>query len=500
MADRSATREIHKFPEMNREENLKALGTSQVWDVVVIGGGATGLGTALDAAARGYRTALLEQGDFAQGTSSRSTKLIHGGVRYLKQGNLAMVRSGLRERGYLLKNAPNLVHALSFVIPTYTWWERPYYAIGLKVYDALAGQLGIGHSVSLPLADTLAKMPGLATDGLRGGVQFPDAQFDDTRLAIGLAQTSAKLGATLLNYARVTRFLKKDGQITGLCASELESGSEFELQARVIINATGVFADDIRRLDDPHAPTTLTPSQGAHIVLPRSFFPGQSALMVPRTDDGRVLFAIPWLGHVLVGTTDTSGVATSLEPRPLAEEIEFLLAHAGRYLARKPQPEDILSSFAGLRPLASKGNSQSTASISRDHTVTVSQDGLVTVSGGKWTTFRQMAEDTVDAAVAVSNLPPVPCRTKTIALEQPAPIGLNPSQPEVVHSTRHEMARTIEDMLARRSRALFLDAKSSVQSAPAVAHWMAAELGYRPAWEAAQVEAFSKLAKSYLPS
>ncbi len=484
---------------MNRDASLRALGTSEVWDVVVIGGGATGLGTALDAAARGFRTVLVEQGDFAQATSSRSTKLIHGGVRYLQRGNLALVRSALRERGLLLQNAPQLVRPLTFVIPNYEWWEAPWYTAGLKLYDALAGSLSLGPSRHLSRVETLAQIPGVAPGGLRGGVQYYDAQFDDARLAIALAQTFSGLGGIALNYARVTGLLKWNDRVSGVRICESEGGAEIEIRARSVINATGVFADEVRALDEPEAAPMLAPSQGAHVVLDRAFLPGASAIMIPRTDDGRVLFAIPWHGRVLVGTTDTPVARASCEPRPLASEIDFLLAHAARYLARAPSRADVLSAFAGLRPLVRRG-SGSGAALSRDHVTNVSRSGLVTITGGKWTTYRLMAEDAVNAAIKAGGPPPGECATKNLRLLEIGPLAEIPTAADVARAVREEMARTIEDVLARRSRSLYLDARASIAAAPLVARIMAAELGRDERWQSAQVAAFRELADGYLVS
>ena len=504
---------------MNRAVALRRLrDTRETWDVLVIGGGATGLGTALDAAARGHRTALLEQSDFAQATSSRSTKLIHGGVRYLRQGHLPLVRESLRERGRLLANAPHLVHKLPFIVPAYQWSDRAFYGIGLKLYDALAGRLGLGATQVLTRAETLAHAPTLATAGLRGGVLYWDAQFDDARLAIALAQTLAARGGVAANYVRVESLLKEHGRIAGVRARDVESGDEFELRARVVVNATGVFTDAIRRLDDTAAPRMIAASQGAHIVLPRAFLPGDTAVMVPKTADGRVLFAIPWHDRVLVGTTDTPVTETPLEPRPLAAELEFLLAHAGEYLSARPQASDILSTWAGLRPLVSSGAGGATSKLSRDHALVVSPSGLVTITGGKWTTYRRMAEDAVDRAVQVGGLALRPSVTHELALDDftaahraaleqenaalRAP--LHPRLPyhlsDVVCAARHEMARTVEDVLSRRTRALLLDARGSMEAAPTVAALLTKELGRDASWEAQQVAAFTALARGYMPS
>ncbi|HSY16683.1 MAG TPA: glycerol-3-phosphate dehydrogenase/oxidase [Candidatus Acidoferrales bacterium] len=514
---------------MNRAEILQRLQDETVtWDVLVIGGGASGLATAVEAAARGYRTALVEQGDFAQATSSRSTKLIHGGIRYLKQGQLALVRESLRERGHLLRNAPHLVHRLPFILPLYTWWERPFYGAGLKLYDHLAGNLAIGCSKHLSRQETIARMPGLARNGLRGGILYHDGQFDDARLAITLAQTAADLGGAIANYVKVVSLLKPDGRVCGAAVRELESGKEFEIRARAVVNATGVFSDGIRRLDDAAAPELLALSRGAHIVLDKSFWPGGSALIIPRTSDGRVFFAIPWHGRVLLGTTDMVVTEAVLEPRPLRLEIEFLLVHAARYLAEAPKARDILSAFAGLRPLVKSGTGK-TSKMSRSHEVVVAPSGLVSLIGGKWTTSRFMAEDTVNQAAAVGGLEARISPTKDLRLhgwreagdgnpelaeygleaEEVVALGENvgddllhprlPYRVNQVHwAAQQEMARTVEDVLSRRLRALVLDAQAAMEMAPHVARILAVELGRDEAWEDRQVSDFRKLALHYL--
>ena len=530
---------------MKRDEMLKALtGSSAPWDFIIIGGGATGLGTAVDAASRGYRTLLLEQGDFAQGTSSRSTKLIHGGVRYLQQGNLKLVRESLRERGLLTRNAAHLVNHLAFIVPNYTWWEGPFYGAGLKIYDTLAGKLGLGPSRHLSRKETLARLPTLEPKGLRGSTIYYDGQFDDARLAITLAQTATDLRGTVLNYMRVIGLVKKPSprpspvlrereklqrsrapdtlntptieQVCGVVARDLETGREYELSGMVVVNATGVFTDAVRRLDDPAASEIIAPSQGAHIVLARSFLPGDCAIMVPRTEDGRVLFAIPWHERVLIGTTETPVSEPQLEPRPLRQEIDFLLKHAARYLTKDPKPKDILSAFAGLRPLVKTGKTTNTALVPRDHVITVSASGLVTTSGGKWTTYRKMAEDTVDRAAEVGGLAERACATAKLRLHAPngpAMLALREENPawkerlhpelpncaaEVIWAVRHEMARTVGDVLSRRTRLLLLDARASIEIAPKVAKWMAKELGRDENWERAQVAAYRALAEGYL--
>src|SRR5579864_5893149 len=548
---------------MNRERSLARLAGERAarrpWDVLVIGGGATGLGAAVDAAARGYRTALLEGYDFAKGTSSRSTKLAHGGVRYLRQGDLSLVIEALHERGLLLRNAPHLVRHLRFVVPSYEWWEGPFYGVGLKVYDLLAGRLGLGPSRQLSRAETLALLPTVEPAGLRGGVVYHDAQFDDARLAVTLARTLDDLGGVPLNAVRVVGLLKApgphgpDGLIAGVTARDAESGETFEIPARVVINATGVFADAVRRLDEPGVEPLLAPSQGVHLVLDRRFLPGDSAILVPHTDDGRVLFAVPWLGRVVVGTTDTPVAAAALEPRPLPQEIEFLLGHAGRYLTGHPRASDVLSCFAGLRPLiapaggggtghgmsgaggaggaggASGAVGGGTAALRRDHLVQVAPSGLVTITGGKWTTYRRMGQDAVDAAAAVAGLPDRPSVTATLrlhgsgdgdggsgdgghVLDDPELAALVAERPEwgerlhprlpyraadVVRADRHEMARSVEDALARRTRALLLDARASVEAAPRTAALLAAELGRDEAWQRRQVAAYRELARGY---
>lgn len=518
---------------MNRANLLQHLEEVKLWDMLVIGGGATGLGVAVEGASRGHRTLLLERDDFGSGTSSRSTKLIHGGVRYLQQGNISLVLEALHERGILIRNAPHLVHNLSFVVPLYDWWEGPFYGIGLKLYDMLAGKLGLGPSQILSREETLRRIPTVEPAGLRGGVIYHDGQFDDARLAVALARTCADLGGVPLNRMEVVGLLKGSGLVRGVAARDRESGREYEIGARVVVNAAGPFCDAVRHLDDPGAPPVIAPSQGVHLVLPREFLPGDSAIMVPHTDDGRVLFAVPWHDRVIVGTTDTPVERVAAEPRPLAAEVSFLLEHASRYLARDPGASDVLSVFAGLRPLVKSGDAANTAALSRDHTLLVSAAGLVTITGGKWTTYRRMAEDTVTSAARLAGLGERPSRTvdlpihgwlarpafdgewsmygaEAAALEelcavQPDLRGkLHPRLPyrlaEVVWGVRYEWARSVEDLLSRRTRALILDARAAMEAAPTVARLMAAELGRDEAWQAAEVAAFRALAEGYLPA
>lgn len=517
-----------------RETLLQQLQAQPLWDVVVVGGGATGLGVALDAISRGFKTLLLEQVDFAKGTSSRSTKLVHGGVRYLAQGDVALVREALHERGLLLQNAPHLVRNLDFIIPNYTWWGGPFYTIGLKLYDLLAGKLSLGTSKPLSKAETLRRLPTIRPEGLRGGVLYHDGQFDDARLAVNLAQTVIEHGGTALNYVQVHGLLKdSSGKITGVAATDLETGATYQVQARAVVNATGVFVDDILQLDEPGVPRLVQPSQGVHLVLDASFLPGPNALLIPKTDDGRVLFAVPWLSRVVLGTTDTPLNTTSLEPQALNEEIEFILRTAAAYLTRAPKRTDVLSMFAGLRPLAApQGGSASTKEISRSHNILVSRAGLVTITGGKWTTYRRMGQDAVDKIIGLGLLPPAPSQTAHLAIHGAGPTpnfrghlaaygsdlpalqalmaqrpelgrpldeALEFLQAEVVWAARHEMARTVEDVLARRVRVLFLDARAAIRIAPQVADLLAQELGRNPQWQRQQVETFTALARRYLP-
>ena len=517
---------------MDRDTYIRQLKEeSEIWDFIIIGGGATGLGTAVEAASRGYKTLLLEQHDFAKGTSSRSTKLVHGGVRYLRQGNVALVLEALRERGLLRQNAPHLVRNQSFIVPNYDWWEGPFYGIGLKIYDKLAGDLGLGPSKNLSKEKTLEYIPTLEPEDLNGGVIYYDAQFDDSRLAVNLMQTVFDEGGVALNYMKVTDLLKANGLVAGVKVEDQEADNTLEIQGRVVINATGIFTDHIRRMDNPENRSMIQPSQGVHIVLDKSFQPGESAIMVPKTDDGRVLFAVPWHDRIIVGTTDTPLEAPSLEPRARDEEIDFLLTHAARYLTKDPNPDDVLSVFAGIRPLVSRGGSDDTSSISRDHTLLIDPSGLVTITGGKWTTYRKMAEDTVNEAAVVAGLDERDSVTENLRLhgwlknrEAAEPYELygsdalslksiaeenegwgepiHPNLPykpaEVVWGARNEMARTVEDILSRRTRALLLDARASMEMAEPVAKLLAAELGRDEEWIQRQIKEYRELARGYL--
>jgi len=518
---------------MNRDEALRAIdGRSEPWDVVIIGGGATGLGAGVDAVSRGYSTLVIEQHDFAKGTSSRSTKLIHGGVRYLAQGRIGLVRTALHERELLLRNAPHLVHDLTFIVPAYSWWELPFYFTGLKVYDLLAGRLGRGRSRLLSRGETLDQAPALVPHHLSGGISYHDCQFDDARLAITLAQSIFDRGGTAINYMPVTGLLKSAEKLCGIQAIDVETGRELEIRGKVVINATGAFVDQILRMDDAAVRPLITPSQGIHVVLERQALAGDCAIVVPHTDDRRILFAIPWHEKVLVGTTDTPVSETTLEPRPLADELDFLLENAARYLTTIPGTSDILSIFAGLRPLVGGTKSQKTAAVSRDHYLEVSDSGLVTMTGGKWTTYRHMGEKTIDTAARVAGLPERPSGTRELPLhgwcpdaggqcplavygaDRQAIRDIAASQPtlnqaihprlpclaaEVVWAARHEMARTVEDVMSRRTRALLLDARASIESAGVVAGLLAAELGRSHEWAESQVAEFAALARGYLP-
>jgi glycerol-3-phosphate dehydrogenase len=507
--------ETHTSKPFNRVRFLTELEQSSQWDVIIIGGGATGLGTALDAASRGYKTLLLEQADFAKGTSSRSTKLVHGGVRYLAQGDIGLVYEALRERGALFANAAHLVHAQEFIIPCYHWGSIAKYYTGLKLYDWLSGKLSIGKSEYLNVQEVRSSLPTIKSKNLVGGIRYYDGQFDDSRLAINLAQTAAEHGATILNYFKVSGLIKSDGKISGVKATDLETNKVYSLQAKVVINATGVFVDEILQLDKPNARPTVRPSQGTHLVLDKSFLSGAAAIMIPETSDGRVLFALPWHGQVLLGTTDTPVQEHSLEPKAMEEEIDFILDTASEYLSQAPKRKDIRAVFAGLRPLAAPNKETgSTKEISRSHKITVTPSGLLTIFGGKWTTYRKMAEDTVNRAIKIGNLPNVACRTKNIRIHissgldtlikaDPA-LGkrLLPAFPyrlaEVIMAVREEMARTVEDVLARRLRLLFLDARAAIDVAPVVAELMRMELGLDKDWRNAQIHSFRELAGQYL--
>jgi glycerol-3-phosphate dehydrogenase len=518
---------------MKRTDMLQqAQSRTEPWDIIIVGGGATGVGVAVDAATRGYATLLLEQHDFGKGTSSRATKLVHGGVRYLEQGNVSLVMEALKERGLLRQNAPHLVHELAHIVPSYSWWEGPFYGIGLKLYQMLSGKYGFGPSQLLSKEETLRRLPSVNPDGLTGGVVYYDGQFDDTRLLINLVATAAEQGATLLNYAKVVQLHKgADNIIHGLTWQDVETGETFEIKGKVVVNATGAFTDSVRQLADPEAKKMIAPSQGAHILLDRSFLPGTDAILVPHTKDGRVMFALPWHGHTLVGTTDTPIPQATLEPVALDQEVAFMLETAGLYLAKKPTRADILSVWAGIRPLVKAGDGKNTAALSRDHTVHIDQSGLLSIAGGKWTTYRNMAQDAVDQAATLADLPEKNCVTKNLnihgyhtnaanfgslsfygsdataireliakapALGQPLDPELPYVAAEVVWAAQEEMARSVEDVLARRTRALFLNARAAIRMAPRVAAILAQELDHDKTWQVEQLEQFNQVAQGYL--
>jgi glycerol-3-phosphate dehydrogenase len=486
---------------MKREAMLKALGARrEPWDIVVIGGGATGVGIALDAATRGYSVALFEAYDFGKGTSSRSTKLVHGGVRYLRNGQIGMVMEALEERGLLRRNAPDLVSDLSFIVPIYHAWEWAMYGAGLKAYDWLAGKYGFGKTEILSRAATIGRMPSVRTEGLRGGILYHDGQCDDAGLLIQIARTAADHGAVLVNYAPVLRI---DGKT--VTARDAESSIDIRVEARIVINAAGPFSDRVRQLADPGSARTVATSQGAHIVVDGSFLPGETALMVPRTSDGRVLFAIPWLGHTLIGTTDTPVDQVVAEPRALESEIEFILSTSRCCLSRPPGHGDVLSSFAGIRPLVLKGRGGNTAALSRDHILRFERSGMLTIIGGKWTTYRHMAEDCVNHAARAAGLPERACVTRHLPIRAPEKINpeprLHPALPygemHIAHAVREQMARTLEDVLGRRTRALFLNARAAVSMAPAAGTIMARELGWPDQQRDTEIAAFTRLAAQY---
>jgi len=519
---------------MNRNTLIQTLldEPDSIWDVVVIGGGATGLGVALDAVTRGYKTLLLEQSDFSKATSSRSTKLVHGGVRYLSQGDVLLVKEALHERGLFLKNAPHLTANQEFVIPVYTLWDVILYTVGLKFYDLLAGRLSMGKSYFISRKKASERLPLLKSEGLKGGIVYHDGQFDDSRMAVALASACVENGGTVLNYFRVNGFIKNEaGKIQGVDASDVLTGKEFRIKSRLVINATGIFADEIHRMDDSKSKATIRPSQGVHVVLDNVFLQSSSAIMIPKTDDGRVLFAIPWYDKVVAGTTDTPLNDITLEPKALNEEIDFILRTAGKYLTKAPRREDILCVFAGLRPLAANPEKpEATKEVSRRHKITLSPSGLLSIIGGKWTSYRRMAEETIDKAIRSGILVKRPCKTKDFSFynENRIPgierlkiygrgageienmINEDPemgklidarlpyTKAEIVWICRNEMPVKIEDILARRSRSLFLDAAASVDAAPVVAGIMAGESGAGRDWIEKEVNDYKSLISRYL--
>ncbi|WP_280743937.1 MULTISPECIES: glycerol-3-phosphate dehydrogenase/oxidase [unclassified Parabacteroides] len=518
---------------MKRETIIHLL-TSRVepFDFIVIGGGATGLGVALDATTRGYSVALFEQSDFTKATSSRSTKLVHGGVRYLAQGNVSLVFEALRERGILRKNAPHLVKDQRFLIPCYRWWEGPFYFCGLVLYDFMAGILRFGRSMCIGPKRSVKTIPNLRQKGLTAGILYHDGQFDDSRLGINLVRTAVDAGACVLNYMRVTGLLKEDGKISGVSVRDEETNTEYTIKSKAVINATGVFADDILQMDTPGKRPSVRPSQGVHLVLDMSFLQSDYAIMIPKTSDGRVLFAVPWHDKVVVGTTDTLMKEAVEEPVALEEEINFILTTAGHYLTRAPKRSDVLSVFAGLRPLAApRSEGKKTKEISRSHKIIREDSGLISIIGGKWTTYRRMAQETVDFAIRNMRISTHDCVTETYPIHGAKPnpnfsdplyvygtdadeirelINSSPEMSERLHThypftvgevswiIRNEMVCTLEDVLARRLRILFMDARAALEIAPQVAEILMAEQGKDPAWKDAQLTAFKQLVSNYI--
>ena len=518
---------------MKRNALLHQLVTHEnTFDFIVIGGGATGLGIALDAITRGASVALFEQDDFTKGTSSRSTKLVHGGVRYLAQGDVSLVLEALRERGLLRKNASHLVKNQSFLSPCYRWWEGAFYTIGLILYDLMAANLGFGRSFCIGPKRAVKTIPMLRKKGMKAGVIYHDGQFDDSRLAINIAQTAVDAGACVLNYMKVTNLINQEGKVCGVEVMDMETGEQHVVKSKVVINATGVFADDILQMDEPGIKPTVRPSQGVHLVLDASFLQSNYAIMIPKTADGRVLFAVPWHDKVVVGTTDTLMKHALLEPVALEQEIDFILNTAGKYLTKPPQRKDVLSVFAGLRPLAApRSEDKKTKEISRSHKLIVEKSGLITIIGGKWTTYRKMAQDTIDLAYARMHLKAPECVTETYKIhgckENPdyndplyvygtdaeeirSFIASSPTLGEKLHPqytysvgeiiwiVRNEMALTLEDVLARRLRILFLDAKAALEMAPRTARIIAAERQKDQQWIDMQIQSFSELTSNYI--
>jgi len=514
---------------LNRSQHLQQLQSTPHWDIIIIGGGATGLGAAVDAAARGYKTLLLERDDFGKGTSSRSTKLIHGGVRYLQQGNIRLVRDALRERGLLLKNAPHIAHPLKLVLPAYRWYEKLYYGLGLKLYNFLSAKLSLGTTELLSVKRTQEYIRGLDGKKLSGGVAYYDGQFDDARLCVTLALTASDVGATLLNHCAVTGLIREEEKVKGVLIHDLLNNHTYEARGTIVINATGVFVDEILRMDEDGLSSTITPSQGIHIVVEKRFFPGEQALFIPRTDDGRVLFAVPYHNRVIIGTTDTAVEKIEREPKPLQEEIDFVISHFNRYVHSGLQRKDVKSVFAGLRPLVKIPGKKKTSLLPRDHTIWTSKGGMLNISGGKWTTYRKMAQELILRAHYESGLAYTRCQTETLKLHgwmkrvdytdplyyygsDAAAIRylqhqgysqlIHPDLPyttaEIIWAVGHEMAMTLEDVLARRTRALFLDAKATLEAAPYVVEIMRKELNQDQQWKESQLLEFEQLAKNYL--
>ena len=515
---------------MNRETQIQKLQHETTFDIIIIGGGATGLGCAVDASSRGYKTLLLEKYDFAKGTSSRATKLVHGGVRYLAQGNIRLVREALFERGRMLRNAPHVCKKLPFVMPSYSWFDKIFFGLGLWAYEFLSSKLSLGETKFLSKKETQKYLPTINPKGLVGGVLYYDGQFDDSRLAINLAQTAVENGATVINYCGVSSLIKENDQIVGVIATDEFSGEIYTLKAKAVINATGVFADEVLQMDDAKTSRTIAPSQGIHLVVDRHFFKGETALMMPKTEDGRVFFVIPWHEKWILGTTDTPVKNVEIEPKALQNEIDFIIHHFNKYATKTIAKIDVKSVFVGLRPLVKVEKEKSTSVMPRDHAVKVLSSGLIHIIGGKWTTYRNMAQHTIDVAIKKGNLEFVKCKTKRLPihgftsktenshfdiygsdtvkirelLRQDGNLSerIHSDYPytkaEVVWFIHNEMAETVEDILARRIRLLFIDAQASIDCSPIVASILAKEKKKSYDWEQQQIIDFQKLAKQYL--
>jgi glycerol-3-phosphate dehydrogenase len=517
---------------MNRPHRLNSLQQANAFDLLVIGGGATGCGIAVDAASRGLAVALIDKNDLAEGTSSRSTKLIHGGVRYLEMAvkhldaaQYHLVKEGLDERGTFLNNAPHLAERVALVTPLYRWFDVPYVFAGLLLYDLMAGKKGIGNSRLISRQEALRRFPMLKADGLKAGVVYYDGQFNDSRMAVTLALTAQKNGAVVANHVEALALLKDQGKVCGARVRDSISGDEFSIKARGVINATGPFVDRLRQLDEPAAAPILKASTGIHIVLSQRFAPPEAGLMIPKTDDGRVLFIMPWQGHTLIGTTEA---ASEIVDHPPAKEEEsgYLLRHINRYFNLAVTRSDVKSVWSGLRPLVQAPQTTNTAQLVREHLIEVSASGLLTVAGGKWTSYRRMAEEAVDRAIQTYLLGPArACYTKTLLLvgaehfhaqaeasliasfalaadvanrihhaygDQAERVGelvrsglsarLHPDHPyleaEVIYAARHEFANRAIDVLTRRLSLALLDNAAAIATLPRVIELMAGELGW----------------------
>lgn len=489
----------------------QAANSTMTWDVLVIGGGASGLATAWDAVSRGLRVAVIERGDFSNATSSRSTKLLHGGVRYLQKGEFDLVKEALTERERLLRNASEFARPLRFVLPVTTPLARYYYRFGLFLYDILAGGSETSRAEMLLAGETRERLPGIALESLKGGVAYSDAQFDDAALAVAMAQAVRHCGGLALNYVTITQLLENGGKISGIAVKETGSGAEWEMRAKVVINATGIFSDELRSENNIERQWNVRTSRGSHLVCRREVLPGDHALIIPKTQDGRVLFAIPWKQHVVIGTTDVPTEGPVSDPSPTAEEVGFILEEAGRALG--VTAKDVTSQWAGLRPLVGRAHAKSTATLSRKHVIEISPKGLISLLGGKWTTCRKMGEDAIDAAVrhhglnvgrsstATRPLTDYGARTPNYdILEESAEPTMAELEDRVAEACRFGYALTLEDVLSRRMRLLQLDATRAMKIAPQVAAIMATELKWTHDEKQRMVDAFLKTAAFYLPS